>query len=1421
MDFSADAIIRTRIFSDDFNRVVAQGLGGEWVWVPYDSWPATSPETAIMFVDGEAAVIQAPDGESYYESYAGFPVPETGDLYFDFWVPPDWEVGLPTITWVLWGASFSVAADAESWDVGVSSEAGGTSELFGPNPDTWYRFHARWTSDTVFINVWARANDEPEAWLLEAGFAFIPDYSPSYLDFYQSPRGPVPGKIDNFEIWQSQDVLIPRGGFSADAEIYQPSFTADAEIYQPSFTADAEIYQPSLTADAVIQRTIDIPFSSLGSVDTFTDNDGTDLGIHTPDFGPKWQAVDAVVVFDGKWWPIQDPGVAQSWLYTGQHDYDIEFDYFGYDGSVTLSLRDDNAGNAVVARVGHDDVGGAWAVVAEKIDGAWSYTYNKEAGFFSPGTIYLIRVTLIADQASIYVDGILADSLSLTYAFGSTDLCLTANYGNVIDNWNFPFALPGTQFSASAVVFDGHYYFGFTASAFINPPPIPLIASISIKVNGIDITDDVVLEDTEFTSQASGANPGTCSFRVKDKSRSMVFVVGQTLTLDIDDKRMWGGWVQNVSRQFFFPYAGAEWTQPRAWKIEGVDYNILFRKRFCSDKADRSNMELKSWPADTDDSIQIHYLCEHHLDLEGDGIDYTTMIEAVGSPNPDKTGNAYGASWSWEAAMSNISNYPGAIYYIDANKRLVYADVDTVSAWYPLSDTPGAGEIGYREMEIIYNGSNLVNDALVWGAGQGSKLVKFKRVRDQVSIDAHGLWQHGDFRSDMWRQASVDKRASGFVYGSPQNKRGAKDDAVSVMVTVFEPVYLAGEKVDFRSNVFGFEDVIPIRQMKITFPTKEHAQFDLMLSHYIDQPWNTSEFWFPPIRIPPPVVEIPPPTEPYCPVVTYPNTFVNPDGSVSQLVAASVPIFTDDFNRVSETQPVGQHGYWGDHNGTNFPPVLYTMTPDFTDQALWIAGQYIWFDAPLSTGVQIIAKMFLPDEVFPDFSFGWGLFGVDAGKAWVSYDSTPADFSLTGHIFVRYVDYEGYYSALKIWAQDSPEPANWTVTGSPSQWALPSLHLTADSAYLEAVTVFSQIHPSPVDISSWVDPAYGGDPYGPLSWHHEFPFTEPFELHWVAGDVDDFWAVTWGSESSSRTGDAPHHQVKMVWSYVHGYGPYTYQAQHQTQAVAIPAGRATSAITVSGTVLVSATYNHWWDENRTPQSAPVTVNFDVYNYDEGEPYWVSPPHAALGRTALSLSAACVAGNRGQQVDVELPFSFVVPADMLPNIDAVGGFQWGVKVWNPEGVLSSLSPEGQPSIYPNSTETSVRVTSVVTYKAAYVQGPATGYFCTPPTQRGGTNDQRVCESFALASIIPELETMPPGSYDVPRLVRVITVATPYLGGSVEVTADGILARPGVDFVETDPALGTVTLLNAFTSIQTVLICYFSVVRDWSYWHYVVM
>ena len=77
------------------------------------------------------------------------------------------------------------------------------------------------------------------------------------------------------------------------------------------------------------------------------------------------------------------------------------------------------------------------------------------------------------------------------------------------------------------------------------------MAEVIITIGGQDITDDVIFADAEFVSAAKG-RAGTAKFRIKDLEKQYAFSTGDSLTLDIDGIRKWGGYVGKIERGYFF-----------------------------------------------------------------------------------------------------------------------------------------------------------------------------------------------------------------------------------------------------------------------------------------------------------------------------------------------------------------------------------------------------------------------------------------------------------------------------------------------------------------------------------------------------------------------------------------------------------------------------------------------------------------------------------------------------------------------------------------------------------------------------------------------------------------------------------------------------------------------------------------------------
>jgi hypothetical protein len=392
---------------------------------------------------------------------------------------------------------------------------------------------------------------------------------------------------------------------------------------------------------------------------------------------------------------------------------------------------------------------------------------------------------------------------------------------------------------------------------------------VELLYNGIDIIDDVVISDATFSSSANGI-AGECHVRIKDTPNTRSFVAGKELLLRVNGLNVWRGYVITIRRVYAFEAEDRSSMKPRFFMLDGWDINVLFLKRIVFDQDTPLNLTGRWYRTDeTQDITVLRDLFSDFLDLSNDDLNTTKLVENVGPVNMDHPAAPIQPSYNWANSMRGITALTNAIWYIDPDKCVVHTDVDTPNAPYDLSDVPnGTTSIGYREMQLYNDATQMVNDALIWGLMLGGNgIIAFHREEDATSISSHGRWQYGELNGSMYKQATVTRRAESLVDGSPLSKRGGKIDKIGFAVTVFQDGFRVAQKVDISSEVFGFNDVIPIRRMDISFATKKKLRYRLYISHEIDMPWNYFDnyyynFSFPDIPVLEPVFPPFPPVLP-------------------------------------------------------------------------------------------------------------------------------------------------------------------------------------------------------------------------------------------------------------------------------------------------------------------------------------------------------------------------------------------------------------------------------------------------------------------------------------------------------------------------------------------------------------------------------
>lgn len=318
-------------------------------------------------------------------------------------------------------------------------------------------------------------------------------------------------------------------------------------------------------------------------------------------------------------------------------------------------------------------------------------------------------------------------------------------------------------------------------------------SSISIKLNGVEISDRVVYSQTTFTSQANPMQ-GTFTVTVRDPNNDFVPVCGQTLTCHIDGVPLFGGFVMRVGRGNFFPAVDtAAPVKTRKWVLMGPDFNFLFDKRIIYDPTDfTAGLNV---PSDKRTITKaIRYLYNNFVDVP-DQMDWWTYVDTIYDDETNAEalyGGSKGASFLQQgsllrAQMDDFADQSGLIYYIDADYKLhVHAYESVVTPWTIVDVQGGSGTVRFRDGEYTEDFTSVVTEAHVWGGsayktqdgGTGGDVVYKKypdypinNAREQKAMDRiseFGRWQYGEERVGQMNYLTMDsvrKRARVIING--------------------------------------------------------------------------------------------------------------------------------------------------------------------------------------------------------------------------------------------------------------------------------------------------------------------------------------------------------------------------------------------------------------------------------------------------------------------------------------------------------------------------------------------------------------------------------------------------------------------------------------------------------------------------------
>jgi len=395
-------------------------------------------------------------------------------------------------------------------------------------------------------------------------------------------------------------------------------------------------------------------------------------------------------------------------------------------------------------------------------------------------------------------------------------------------------------------------------------------STISIKLDGVDITNKVLFKETSFTSQANPIQ-GTFKVVIKDTDQTLDPTAGEKITCHIDGVPLFGGYVMQIGRGFFFPAQDTSTPSEvvRKWTLQGPDFNILFDKRVTYDGVNfETALSVPSGKRTI--SKAFTYLMNNYVDVPA-GLDYSTHVDVVATEyGSEEKGSLYvGQGKTWREQMEDFMDHGAVMYYIDADFKVHLHEYEsaTVSWLFTDSGANGTTSIGFREGTYRQDFGQIVTDALVWGGssiresdgGTGGDIV-FARYPDppantatwsgrkqwaekeQEAIDRQtkfGIWQRGEERAGQANYltlGSVKTRAYNIINGPPGLvptygvESGFSKPMQTMNCTWFAHDVPSGEHVrpgyitDFILYTQGTTGTpkiasLPLRRMRISFPT--------------------------------------------------------------------------------------------------------------------------------------------------------------------------------------------------------------------------------------------------------------------------------------------------------------------------------------------------------------------------------------------------------------------------------------------------------------------------------------------------------------------------------------------------------------------------------------------------------------------------
>ena len=398
-------------------------------------------------------------------------------------------------------------------------------------------------------------------------------------------------------------------------------------------------------------------------------------------------------------------------------------------------------------------------------------------------------------------------------------------------------------------------------------------STIAILLDGVDISGRVLFAESWFEMQAF-ATPGQFRVVCKDRNRNFEPHTTQEIQLVVDDELIYGGLVTNVSRKYFFPVVDTtdmSSVTGRQWVLTGLDFNLWFDHLVTRNPA--NYLDSIKMPEKKMGKVVTEYW-NRWID-KPDGMDVTTHVDDMDITMHNVIYQRQG-SYAREQ-MDTLAQY-GALYYIDAAKKLHFTNVEKLQSPWAFADAhlDGVTHVGFREGSFSADMLSMVTDALVWGGSAihkpgsdpgtgpatGAVFERYPREvaadwtsefgptltkeREQRAIDnreRYGRWQRAEFRpgeDQFMTDAACFRRAYSIVAGATGTDKENLDSGFDKPVETASvswfahdvPKNDAGHRQHIKPGyiqtflfwVLSNTDTplirsLPVRTIRVTFPT--------------------------------------------------------------------------------------------------------------------------------------------------------------------------------------------------------------------------------------------------------------------------------------------------------------------------------------------------------------------------------------------------------------------------------------------------------------------------------------------------------------------------------------------------------------------------------------------------------------------------